>query len=65
MHSTVDTGDDRKSKPKTVTFYSSTKFVVDAVDQVAKNYTVNAVLTGGLGSFFYKILDLVAVNAHI
>ena len=65
MHSTADTGDDRKSKPETVTFYNSNKLIVDAVDQVAKNYTVNAVLTGGLGGFFYKILDLAAVNAHI
>ena len=42
MHSTVDTGDNQKSKPETVNFYNSTKFGVDVVDQMARKYTVNA-----------------------
>ena len=42
MHATVDTGDDRKSKPENVKFYNSTKFGVDLLDQMARKYTVNA-----------------------
>ena len=42
MHATVDTGDDRKPKPKIVKFYNSTKFGVDVLDQIARKYTVNA-----------------------
>ena len=42
MHSTVDIGGDRKSKPETVNFYNSTKFEVDVVDQMARKYTVHA-----------------------
>ena len=36
MHSTVDTGDDRKSKLETVKFYNSTIFGVNVVDQMAR-----------------------------
>ena len=42
MDSTVDIGDDRKSKTETVTFSNSTKFEVDVVNQMAKKYTVSA-----------------------
>ena len=42
MHSIVDTGDDRKSKPETVKFYNSTKFGAHVVDQMARKYIVNA-----------------------
>ena len=65
MHSTVNTGDDRKSKPETVTFYNSTKFEVDVVDQMAKKYTVNAASRRWSVQCFYNILHLAAINAHI
>ena len=65
MHSTVDIGDDRMSKPETVTFYNSTKFGVDVVDQMARKYTVNATSRRWPVQFFYNILDLAAINAHI
>ena len=65
MHSTVDIGDDRKSKPETVNFYNSTKFGVDVVDQMARKYTVNAASRRWPVQFFYNILDLAAINAHI
>ena len=65
MHSTVDIGDDRKSKPETVTFYNSTKFGVDVVDQMARKYSVNATSRRWPVQFFYNILDLAAINAHI
>ena len=65
MQSTVDIGDDRKSKPETVTFYNSTKFGVDVVDQMARKYTINAASRRWPVQFFYNILDLAAINAHI
>ena len=65
MHSTLDIGDDRKSKPETVNFYNSTKFGVDVVDQMARKYTVNAASRRWPMQFFYNILDLAAINAHI
>ena len=65
MHATVDTGDDRKSKPKTVKFYNSPKFDVDVLDQMARKYIVNAVSHRWREQFFYNISDLAAINDHI
>ena len=65
MHSIVDIGGDRKSKPETVNFYNSTKFGVDVVHQMARKYTVNAASRRWPVQFFYNILDLAAINAHI
>ena len=64
MHATVDTGDDRKSKPETVKFYNSTKFGVDVLDQMARKYTVNAASRRWSVQSFYNILNLAAINAH-
>ena len=65
MHATVDTGDVRKSQPEAVKFYNSTKFGVDVLDQMARKYTVNAASRRWPVQFFYNILDLAAINAHI
>ena len=65
MHSIVDIGDDQKFKHETVNFYNSTKFGVDVVDQMARKYTVNAAFRRWPVQFFYNILDLAAINAHI
>ena len=65
MHTTVDTGDDRKSKPKTVKFYNSTKFRFAMLDQMARRYTVNAASRRWPVQFFYNILVLAAINAHV
>ena len=65
MHATVDTGNDRKSKPETVKFYNSTKFGIDVLDQMARKYIENAASRRWLVQFFRKILDLAAINAHI
>ena len=65
MYSTVDTGDDRKSKPETVKFYNFTKFGVDVLDQMGRKCTVNATSRRWPVHFFYNILDLAAINAHI
>ena len=65
MHAAADTGDDRKSKPETVKFYNSTQFGIDVLDQMARKYTVNAASRRWPVHFFYDILDLAAMNAHI
>ena len=65
MHATVVTGDDRKSKPENVKFCNSTKFGVDAPDQMARKYTVNGASRRWHVQFFYNILDLAVINAHI
>ena len=65
MHATVDTGDDRKSKSKTEKFYNFTTLGVDVLDQMAREYTVNASSRKWPVQFFYSILDLAAINAHI
>ena len=62
MHATVD---DRKSKPEIVKFYNSTRFGVDVLDQMARKYTANAASCRWPVQFFYNILDLAAINAHI
>ena len=65
MHATVDTSDDRKSKPETIKFYNSTKFGTDVLDQLARKYTKNAASRRWPAQFFDNILDLAAINAHI
>ena len=65
MHATVDTGDDRNSKSETVQFYDSTKFEVDALDRIARKYTVNATSRKWPVQFFYNIFALAAINAQI
>ena len=54
MHFTVDIGEDKKSKPETVTFYNSTKFGVNLVDQMAIKYTVNATFRRWFVQFFLQ-----------
>ena len=65
MHSTVDIDDDQKSKRETVNIYNSTKFGVDVVDQMTRKYIVNAASRRWPVQFFYNILDLAVINAHI
>ena len=65
MHATVDTSDDRKSKPETIKFYNSTKFGTDVLDQLARKYTENVASRRWPAQFFDNILDLAAINAHI
>ena len=65
IHSSVDIDNDQKSKPETVNFYNSTKFGVDVVDQMARKYILNAASRRLPVQFFYNILDLAAIDAHI
>ena len=65
MPATVDTSDNRKSKPETAKFYNSIKFGANVVDQMAIKYTVNQTSLRWAVQFFYNILDLAAINALI
>ena len=65
IHSTVDIGDDQKYKPETVKFYNSTKFGVDVIDQMVRKCIVNEASRRWPVQFFYNILNLAAINAHI
>ena len=42
MHRDIRTGNDKKSKPETVSFYNSTKYGVDVVDQMCRKYFVKS-----------------------
>lgn len=42
LHQEVSVGKEGKMKPETVTFYNSTKYGVDVVDQMARKYTTKA-----------------------
>ena len=65
MHCTVNIDNGQKSKPETVKCYNYTKFGVDVVNQISRKYTVNAVSRRWPVQFFYNVLDLAAINAHI
>ncbi len=42
LHSSVNFGNDKKMKPETIEFYNNTKYGVDALGQMARNYSVKA-----------------------
>lgn len=54
-----------KKKPVSVTFYNSTKYGVDVVDQMARKYSVKAASRRWPVQVFYNILDLAAINAWV
>ncbi|XP_014487368.1 PREDICTED: piggyBac transposable element-derived protein 3-like, partial [Dinoponera quadriceps] len=54
-----------KLLPETVTFYNSTKYGVDILDQMAQKYSVKAGSRRWPLQVFYNILDLAAINAWI
>ncbi|KAJ8333915.1 hypothetical protein SKAU_G00412340 [Synaphobranchus kaupii] len=65
MNPTVTTGTDPKRKPETVEYYNSTKFGVDIMDQMARNYTARGATRRWPVAVFYNILDLAAINAYV
>jgi len=52
-----------KLLPETVEFYNKTKFGVDAIDQMARKYSVEASSRRWPLQIFYNILDLAGINA--
>ena len=65
MHPAITVGDDKKLLFEAVVFYNASKWGVDIVDQMAKNYTVNAASQRWLVKYFFNILNLAAINAYI
>ncbi|CAK6973186.1 piggyBac transposable element-derived protein 4-like [Scomber scombrus] len=65
MHQSVSIGSDPKKKPETVSFYNSTKFGVDVLDEMARLYSVKGATRRWPVAVFYNLLDMAAINAHI
>lgn len=55
----------KKKLPETVSFYNSTKYGVDIIDQMARQYTIRAGSRRWPVQVFYNILDLVLINAWV
>ncbi len=39
LHSPVNIGNNKKTKPETIEFYNNTKYGVGVLDQMARNYS--------------------------
>ena len=65
MHPSVAISADPPHKPETVLDYNGSKWGVDILDQMARNYTVRAPTTRWPVAVFYNILDLAAINAYV
>ncbi|KOX75774.1 hypothetical protein WN51_12562 [Melipona quadrifasciata] len=55
----------KKLVPETVTYYNSTKYGVDVLDQMARKYSVKASSRRWPLQVFHNIFDLTAINAWI
>lgn len=62
---TIDENDKKKYKPNTVLDYNRTKFGVDSLDQMTRNYNVKAPTRRWPVQVFYNILNLAAINAWV
>ena len=65
LHPDVQIGDDRKSKPETVTFYNKTKSGVDVIDQMCRKYSVKSASRRWPFHTFCNILDLAGINSWV
>ncbi|GFV72042.1 DDE_Tnp_1_7 domain-containing protein [Trichonephila clavipes] len=66
LHPTVDIDNNHpKILPETISFYNSTKFGIDIVDQIAQKYFVNAGSKRWPGPVFYNVLDLAGIKSWI
>lgn len=64
-HTNITIEKNKKLVPETVTYYNSTKYGVDVLDQMARKYSVKASSRRWPLQVFYNILDLTAINAWI
>jgi len=64
MHTGVTVSEEGKKLPETVKYYNETKAGVDAIDQMARYYSVRAGTRRWPVHVFYNILDLAMINAH-
>lgn len=65
MHTDVEIQNNSKHLPETVSFYNSTKFAVDVLDQMTRKYSVRSCTRRWPVHVFHNILDLAAINAWI
>ncbi|ROI42805.1 hypothetical protein DPX16_7082 [Anabarilius grahami] len=65
MHSVIQTDNTTKRKPNTVTLYNTTKFGVDVMDQMVREYTVRTGTRRWPVAVFYNMIDMAALNAHV
>ncbi|CAI5692276.1 unnamed protein product [Oreochromis niloticus] len=65
MHSVVQTDNTTKRKPNTVTLYNTTKYSVDVMDQMVREYTVRRGTRCWPVAVFYNMIDMAALNAHV
>lgn len=61
----ITLSDSDKKLPESVMYYNKTKAGVDAVDQMARMYSVRAGTRRWPVHVFYNILDLAAINAWV
>lgn len=64
-HKNITIAKNKKLVPETITYYNSTKYGVDVLDQMARKYSVKASSRRWPLQVFYNILDLAAINAWI
>ncbi len=57
LHSSVNIGNGKKMKAETIAFYNNTKYGVDVLDQMARNYSVKAGSRRGPLQICYIIQD--------
>lgn len=66
MHQSVAVNQETQKKlPETVSFYNSTKFGVDILDQMSRLYTVKFGCRRWPMHVFFNVLDLAGINAWI
>ena len=67
LHSSISIPEEnnRKKKPKSVLFYSKTKFGVDVLDQMTRIYSLKAASRRWSIHVFYNIIDLALINCCI
>jgi hypothetical protein len=65
LHSSVAYSGDAKKTPGTITFYNSTKYGVDVVDQMARKYSVKAGSRRWPLQVWYNVLDLAGINSWV
>ena len=65
LHPNVEISSDHKHKPETILFYNSTKYGVDALDQMCKMYTVKLPSRRWRMNVSSNMLDLAVINSWI
>lgn len=65
MHPDIQIETGTKKKPDVVSFYNSSKYGVDVVDQMARKYSVKVPSRRWPVHTFYNLLDLAAINSWI